>query len=113
MRWASRFFHLWALNGPYQDQTWSTGPVRYHAPAEMGRAERFVFDAVVADLQRDPPRVLFVLRPPENTLPVRQFDYVTYFSQDPRFVRAMQRYRLVDSVGRYQVYERAASAARP
>lgn len=106
VRWGSRFFHLWALNGPYRDQRWSHDSVRYHRPDQMGRAERFVYNGVISDLLRDPPRLLFVLMPPDGTLPTPKFNYIRYFSQDARFVHAMRDYALIDTIGSYRVYKR-------
>lgn len=110
-RWVSRFAHLWALSGPYRDQALAGPALRYHRPSEMGTAERFVYEGVVRDMVRQPPRLLFVLTAPDGTLPHPRFDYIAYFSQDPRFARAMQDYRAIGRIGKYRVYERVATPA--
>ncbi|MGI9091329.1 MAG: hypothetical protein ACR2GG_09525, partial [Gemmatimonadaceae bacterium] len=114
------FFHLWPLNGPYEDQRWAyKEAVRYHRPDQMGRAEHFLYTGVISDMLRDPPRLLFVMIPPAGTLPTPKFDYIRYFSQDPRFAQAMKDYKVVAVMGEYRVYKRmsgqpiAAGAADP
>jgi hypothetical protein len=110
VRWASRFFHLWALSGPYRSQTFGAS-LRYHARGEMGPAEGFVFDGVVDDMQRDPPRLLFVMRAPDPTMPHGEFDYITYFSQDPRFAARIREYAPVARLGHYELFRRGAVPA--
>lgn len=110
-RWGSRFFSLWALSGPYRGQARAGSALRYHRRDEMGPAESFVFDAGVSDMLRDPPHLLFVMTRPNGTLPHADFDYVTYFSQDPRFARIMGDYMLIERVGDYQVLRRAGRAS--
>jgi hypothetical protein len=115
VRWASRFPHLWIIEALYQDQIHRPGPLRFHAPAEMGLAERYLNDAVAEDLARYRPDVLMVLRHardiPENAQ--RRLDYVGYFSRDPRIAEAFHDYRLAEEVGQYLLYVRAGSPRDP
>jgi len=115
VRWASRFPHLWIIEAVYQDQLHAPAPLRFHAPAEMDRAERYLNDAVYEDLSRNRPDVLMVLRHArdiqENT--VRRVDYVAYFERDPRIAEELSQYRLAERVGEYLLYVRAASPDQP
>jgi hypothetical protein len=115
VRWASRFPHLWIIEAVYQDQLHAPAPLRFHAPAEMDRAERYLNDAVYEDLSRNRPDVVMVLRHArdiqENS--VRRVDYVGYFERDPRIAEALRQYRLAERVGEYLLYVRAASPDQP
>jgi hypothetical protein len=114
-RWASRFPHLWLLEALYHDQLHAAPPLRFRPRSEMGRAERFLNDAVAEDLARNQPELLMVLRNardvPENA--IRRVDYVAYFGRDPRIAAELASYRLVEDYGPYQLYLRAGSAGRP
>jgi hypothetical protein len=71
----------------------------------MEVAERYQFDAMIADLRRTRPDVLFVdLAPPQG---LAGFDYEEYFSQSPAFRAALDSYELEETVGgRYRAYRR-------
>ena len=105
---ASRFPHLWILAAEYLDRMRAPGPLQYRAPAEMGPAERYMDDAVYADLIHHAPALILVLRnardDPANGL--RRFDYLSYFERQPRFVRLFAGYGLVGTVGEYLVFRR-------
>ena len=105
-RWAGRFNQLWALSGVYPDTGDPRPPLRYHRPEEMEPAERFVFDAVIDDMLRDPPRLLFVAVAPNPGLPRPEFDFIRYFSQDERFASLMRGYELIDRIGEHDVFRR-------
>ena len=114
VRWASRFPHLWIIEAVYQDQLHAPGPLRFHTPAEMDRAERYLNDAVYDDLTRNRPDVLMVLKHARDTLgnSLRRMDYLAYFGRDPRIAAALSRYRLAEEVGQYLLYVRAASPSQ-
>jgi hypothetical protein len=111
VRWASRFPHLWIIEAVYQDQLHAPRPLRFHTPAEMDRAERYLNDAVYEDLTRNRPDVLMVLKHARDTVgnSLRRVDYLAYFGRDPRIAAALKRYRLAEEVGQYLLYVRAAS----
>jgi hypothetical protein len=115
VRWASRFPHLWIIEAVYQDQLHAPAQLRFHAPAEMDRAERYLNDAVYEDLTRNRPDVIMVLRHArdiqENSL--RRVDYLAYFERDARIAEALREYRLAERVGEYLLYVRAASPNQP
>ncbi|HET6345625.1 MAG TPA: hypothetical protein VFH51_11885 [Myxococcota bacterium] len=115
VRWASRFPHLWIIEAAYHDQLTRDHPLRYHTPAQMKPAERYLNQAVAEDLARYRPDVIMVLRHardvPENSL--RRIDYLAYFSRDPRIARELRWYRYVEDVGQYGLYQRAPSLDQP
>jgi len=115
VRWASRFPHLWIIEAAYQDQLHAPRPLRFHTPAEMDRAERYLNDAVYEDLTRHRPDVLMVLKHARDTMAnsLRRVDYLAYFGRDPRIAQALSQYRLAEEVGQYQLYVRAASPSQP
>jgi len=104
----SRFHHFWILAADYLGRMKSPEPLRYRAPEAMPASERYLNEAVLADLQRYRPRLLIVLRnardDPRNGY--RRFDYIRYFERDPRFARIFNQYQELDTVGNYVVYER-------
>jgi hypothetical protein len=108
----SRFHHLWILAADYLDRMKSPEPLHYRAPEEMPASERFLNQAVLADLKGYRPRLLIVLRQardaPSNGY--RRFDYIRYFGRDPRFARIFQQYQELDRIGNYLVYERVGGA---
>lgn len=116
VRWAGRFPCLWPLSGVYAPQRGSGLPLRYNRPGAMGHAETYTFNTVIGDLLRDPPRLLFVFTAdpadPDPPLPHPDFDYLVYFSQDGRFARMMEGYRLRGRIGGYRVFERMPERAR-
>ncbi|HEX6669137.1 MAG TPA: hypothetical protein VF061_06240 [Gemmatimonadales bacterium] len=104
----SRFHHLWILAGDYLDRMKSPEPLRYRAPEAMPASERFLNQAVLADLERYRPRLLIVLRHARDHpgSGYRRFDYIRYFGRDPRFARILHHYQELETVGNYVVYER-------
>lgn len=104
--YASRFHSLWLLAGSYPgDCQTPCRPFPYHPPSEMAAAERYQFDAMIEDLRRTRPDVLFVdLVPPQG---LAGFDYEEYFSQSPAFRAEFDLYELEETVGgRYRAYRR-------
>jgi hypothetical protein len=108
----SRFHHLWILASDYLQRMKSPEPLRYRVPAEMPASERFLNQAVLADLERYQPRLLIVLRhgrdDPGNGY--RRFDYIRYFSRDPRLARILGQYQELETVGDYAVYQRVSGS---
>jgi hypothetical protein len=108
----SRFHHLWILAADYLDRMKSPEPLRFRAPGDMPASERFLNQAVLADLERYRPRLLIVLRhardDPANGY--RRFDYIRYFGRDARIARILEQYQELDTIGNYLVYERVSGA---
>jgi hypothetical protein len=108
----SRFHHLWVLAADYLDRMKRPEPLQYRAPDEMPASERYLNDAVLADLERYRPRLLIVQRhardDPGNGY--RRFDYLRYFSRDSRFAKILAQYQELDTTGDYLVYERLSGS---
>ncbi len=115
VRWASRFPHLWIIEAAYHDQLNGPQPLHYHTRDQMGPAERYLNDAVAEDLARYRPDLLMVLRNARDVQgnALRRLDYVGYFSRDRRIAAELRHYRLVEEVGQYWLYLRAAGADVP
>ncbi len=106
--WSSRFPTLWPL----------PGALRKQADAEAGERERlmeierYTRDAVVADFTRQPPDLVIVDNREEKSyfgdLP---FDYLAYFTEDPRFAAIWAGYEWVADEGDYRLYRRRCAPA--
>jgi hypothetical protein len=105
-RWACRFPSLWMLPGLYPDSEGGDA-VRFHPSDRLEPAERYLNDSVVGDLCREPPALLIVdATPKKPRFGGRRFDYVAYFSRDPRFASLMRGYEPVAALGEFQIYRR-------
>jgi hypothetical protein len=80
--------------------------VKYHALADMGEAERYMFNAVVEDLARSQPALLAIDRTPPGYV-LYGFDYLDYFGRDARFAAFMKSYSEVAPVERYRIFVRS------
>ena len=67
----------------------------------------YAHDAVVADLTRWSPALIFVdVREDKDYFGGLPFDYIAYFSEDPRFAQIWSRYELFLDFGTYHLYRR-------
>jgi len=106
-RWSSRYCCLWVVPGLYTPAERQARPFPYRTPSEMGALERGLFDAVVEDLQADPPALIFVDQSPDKQAFRRsEFDFLRYFRRDPRFARFFADYTPLTRVGPYAIYRR-------
>lgn len=103
---ASRFPFLAFLPGCYSHQMDDDFPLYYHHPSKMKPIEKFVFEGVIKDLLKNRPVLLFVDVKAEKQGFSKNFDFLKYFSQDPRFNAMMRDYHLVHQVGPYDIYLR-------
>lgn len=108
--WPLRVNALWIFGGAYADFLTRPGPIPYRSRAQMGAAERWLNDAVAADLARHRPRLVVAQRPDPADMrnPIRRLDYVGYLRRDPRIAALLAGYRRLPDVGDYEVWERAA-----
>lgn len=111
----SRFPSLWSLGALYWAEVRSDAPIGYRSESAMGPLERYVNDAVIADLRAGEPGVLLVLRPGPDRRQwgLRRLDFLGYFQRDTRFAAWFQRYRFLAQVGEYWVFVRAPDGAPP
>jgi len=105
-RLALRTMNMWMLEGNYR--TCPADGQRYHDIATMSATEAFVFRTVAADFAAAPPAAVIVDRYPGipdcNNV---AFDFIAYFSRDPRFAATWSHYRLAAERGRFRLFTRA------
>ena len=105
--WSSRFPTLWLLPGLERARRASTEPISADRRALLDEIERFLIDAVVSDLSKQPPAVVIVdVRKEKSYFGGLQFDYLAYFSRDPRFAEIWSHYELLADFGTYHLYKR-------
>lgn len=78
---------------------------------KLGPTERVLFDIVVKDLLRDRPTLLLVQD--MSNLPAfngRPFDYLAYYSLDPRFAAFLEDYERMADVDQFRIYRRKPPA---
>ncbi len=75
--------------------------------------ERFTRDAVLADFSRRPPDLVIVdNRENKSYFGDLPFDYIDYFTEDPRFATIWANYEWVVNEGDYRLYRRRRAPAR-
>ena len=100
--WASRFSTLWPLPGLMRRQLTASGD-----PARLEEIEDFVIDAVVADFEHWRPQFVIVDRRREKPyFGGVSFDYIRFFSRDPRFAAIWQNYDQVVDFGEFAGFRR-------
>jgi hypothetical protein len=81
----------------------------YHSIEAMSDTERSLFESVVDDLLKYRPALLFVDEAnPKWVFLRRRFDYLEYYSQDPRFAVFLKEYEPFARVDVFHVYRRKA-----
>ena len=98
-RWSGRFSSLWMLHPIYAGVHAPRQAFPYRRPEQMAAEERFIFDGLVADVLRYPPRLLLI---PCGS----QFDVMEYLSQDPRVRALWQTYEHLTTVQCIRIYKR-------
>lgn len=81
-RWSLPFTDLWPLTGLYR------GRQSFRTIPEMDETEKYLMEAAVSEMVAHPPKLVLVL---DRT----NFDYIGYFSQDPRFAELWSNYVLL------------------
>lgn len=104
VEWTSRFPAVWLLPGIVNAGNRAGRDGDSEALAEI---ERFVTEAVVADLAARPPDIVFVDARPEKPWYRRPgFDFIAHFSADRRFAALWAGYRLIGDIQGFEIYER-------
>ncbi len=107
--WASRHPSIWFLPGLYAKDFHKSALV-YHPIEAMSDTERFLFESVVDDLLKNRPLLLFVDESePKWIFNRKHFDYLDYYSQDPRFVAFLREYEPLTRVDAFRAYRRKPS----
>lgn len=102
---AGRFATMWPIQGLYASCL-SNGQL-YRSLDTAPAVEKQVFRAVVDDFIKAKPDILFVDRIPGiPRCATEVFDYLAYFSRDPRFAAAMKNYDFAYEFDRYNIWRR-------
>jgi hypothetical protein len=92
LTWASRFPTLWMLPGIIQKRAAAAGKPL----PKIDAIERYHTDAVVEDLIKFKPQLVFVdVRPEKPQYGGIPFDFVDYFSKDARFKKLWSQYEKI------------------
>ncbi len=104
--WASRHPCLWFLPALYAED-FHKSALAYHPIEAMSETERSLFETVVDDLLKNRPLLLFVdVSDPKFVFNRKHFDYLEYYSQDPRFAAFLRQYEPLTRVEVFRVYRR-------
>ncbi|MFI5330656.1 MAG: hypothetical protein ACHQ2F_06430 [Desulfobaccales bacterium] len=105
--WPYHFASLWPLPGFYCNTSDGDRKISYHHPDSMSAAERFFLDTVITDLQTYPPKLLLVDQSEYKMGFGRlNFNFLDYFSNDPRFLTFLKGYEYLKKVGTYEIYQK-------
>ncbi len=100
-----RFMSTWLLQAVYR--TCPADGARFRAPAQMGPAERYLFDGVAQDFTEHPPAAVLVARDAGIPWCANQpFDMIAYFTRQPRFAAMWRQYRQTGEIEGYMLFER-------
>lgn len=98
--WSLRHNSLVFLAGLYADELRGNGPVAPHPLERMTATERLLFDQVVDDLCRVPPRLLLLEEAPEGR---HALDIPAYLGQSPRLAGLLQAFGKEGTLGPFTV----------
>ncbi len=108
--WPFRYSSLAFLAAFYPADEAASIVTRWTPDDQLTTAERSFRETTLQDLTQAPPELIFALSQDAATTRVfggaTRFDFVSYLSQDVRFVELLTRYKETDSVGRYRVFRR-------
>jgi hypothetical protein len=96
LRWDGGYPNIWVPLVYYRTNKGPSSRVELRSPAAMSRGERAAFDRVVRDVVNGRPDVLVVESPELNARRMEfpgGFDFLRYFSQDPRCAAALTQYQ--------------------
>lgn len=105
--WSSRFPTQWLLPGVVHRRRDMTNDMTAEGRVRLAEIERYLVDAVVADFRRYRPALVFVdMRRDKPYFGGLEFDYLAYFSADPRFAEIWSHYEPLETSGSYWIYKR-------
>ncbi len=114
VRWSSRYPCLYFLTGLYPEGLRPGQTLAGRTPGEMGQVERLLLASVVNDLLRERPTLLFVdemeNKPAFNG---GRFDFLEYYSIDPRFAGFLADYERITDADMFGVYRRKGRRTNP
>lgn len=98
----SRFAGFWMLPGILQRLK---EQLALPLQLMLKKSQQFLNDAVVADFNRYQPKLVLVdVAKRKYYFPDVDFDYISYFSQDPRFKEIWQHYKYVTRIANFAIY---------
>ncbi len=101
--WSSRLSTQWLLPGAVRKRQAGGGETNLL----LDEIERYARDAVIADLTARPPDLVIVdKRERKSYFGGLAFDYIDYFSADPRFAAIWAGYEWIGDEGDYRLYRR-------
>ena len=104
--WSSRFNCLWFLPSFYTDVTSTAQVFPHHGIAEMDMLERSFLEKVISDvIQGSPAIVILDCALGHQGFGKTTFQYLEYYSQEPRFASFWKNYVFLTSVGTYKVFK--------
>jgi len=97
---------LWMLPALYERHEVRGGKVVFHDPRAMSADEKWLWNAVALAFARSAPPVLVYVKD-DPGFRTGRFDYIDYFSMNPRFRARLSSYRVAyeDAVVRVYVRE--------
>ena len=113
VEWSSRFPALWPLPGLQMRRQAVGAKSDGQSGRRLKEIEDFTIEAVISDLHKRPPALVVVDGRAEKSWYQAPFDFIEYFSRDPRFVAFWRHYRRIDEVHGFLVYQRCPSPCSP
>jgi hypothetical protein len=105
---AMPFLTMWPLHGLYSQCT--PGEQGYRPLDRQPAQEAYFFGEVVEGFVEEKPDILVIDKAAGmDDCSGKPFEYLSYFSRDPRFARAFRDYRPLTTIGQYVFYERTSS----
>jgi hypothetical protein len=105
--WSSRFNCLWFLPNFYTGVTSTAQKFPYHGIDEMDMLERSFLEKLISDIIKASPAVVIVdCTERLQGFGKTNFQYLEYFSQEPRFASFWKDYVFLTSVDTYMVFKR-------
>jgi len=95
---------IWVLQGVYRECL--PGGRQYRDLAEMGLAERTLFQTVAEEFAADPPKLVAIDQLAGITACGKEFDLLAYFKRNPRFASTWSRYAFLAETNELDLYRR-------
>jgi hypothetical protein len=103
--WPYRFKNLAFVSIYYEDID-RAAIASYRPPSQQSSAERALFDKVVEDLTRVPPKLLIVDRSRlKQGFGLTYFDFLAYYRQAPAFDALLRHYRRIGRRNNFEILE--------
>jgi hypothetical protein len=100
-QWPCRFHSLWPLPGIFRAREEGRA-----GEAQFEAVERWLLETVATDLQRTPPKLLLV---DSHIFGMQEeFDFLDYFSREPRLRELLADYVFLTRIGDFTIYRRGS-----